>query len=80
MSRMMHSGYPEKYRVDTLTRAFRIYDKMVEEDNSGTRPLYRPKDWNVVTRRKEQEKKKSSGPQEGVTLPPSLFPQPQIVN
>ena len=34
MSRMMLSGYPEKYRVDTLTRAFRIYDRTVEEDRS----------------------------------------------
>jgi hypothetical protein len=55
MSRMMQSGYPEQYRVDTLTRAFRIYDNMVEEDNSGIRPLYRPKDWNVVKIRKEKE-------------------------
>ena len=39
MSRMMLSGYPEKYRVDTLTRAFRIYDRMVEEDSSGKRSL-----------------------------------------
>ena len=31
MSRMMQNGYPEKYRVDTLVRALRIYDKMVEE-------------------------------------------------
>ena len=52
MSRMMHCGYPEKYRVDTLNRALRIFDKMKEEDNNGTRPLYRPKDWNVVARRK----------------------------
>ena len=26
MLRMLRSGYPEKYRVDTLTRALRIYD------------------------------------------------------
>ena len=42
--------------MDTLTRAFRIYDRMVEEDSSGKRPLYRPKDWNIVARRKEKEK------------------------
>jgi hypothetical protein len=32
MGRMMHAGYPEKYRRDTLSRALRIYDKMVEDD------------------------------------------------
>ena len=74
MSRMMHSGYPEKYRVDTLTRAFRIYDKMVEEDNSGTRPLYRPKDWNVVTRRKEKEKKKFEWSTRGGHIAPIFVP------
>ena len=30
MARMRYTGYPEKYRVDTLVRAFRIYDKMIE--------------------------------------------------
>ena len=44
MLRMRNSGYPEKYRVDTLNRALRIYDKMVGEDADGTRPLYRPKE------------------------------------
>ena len=57
---MMLSGYPEKYRVDTLTRAFRIYDRMVEEDSIGKRPLYRPTDWDIVARRKAKEKKKST--------------------
>ena len=56
MLRMRNSGYPEKYRVDTLNRALRIYDKMVGEDADGTRPLYRPKEWNVVARKKEKEK------------------------
>ena len=58
MSHMIHNGYPEKYRVDTLMRAFRIYDKMVEDEKAGKRPLYRPKDWNIVTRRKEKVKKR----------------------
>ena len=50
MARMKHSGYPEKYRVDTLARTLRIYDKMVEDDSNGSRP--RPKDWNIE-RKKE---------------------------
>ena len=31
---------------------------MVEDEDKGTRPLYRPKDLNIVTRRKEKEKKR----------------------
>ena len=74
MSRMMYSGYPEKYRVDTLSRAFRIYDKMLEEDRDDTRPIYRPKDWNVVARRKEKEKKKYEWSTRGGVCCPYLHP------
>ena len=40
---MRNSGYPEKYRVDTVNRALIIYDRMVGEDADGTRQLFRPK-------------------------------------
>ena len=53
MARMMDAGYPVKYRKDTLDRALRIYDRMVEEDRNGVRPLYRPKEWNVVARTRD---------------------------
>ena len=74
MLRMMQAGYPEKYRVDTLTRAFRIYDKMVKEDREGVRPLYRPKTWNVVTRRKQKEEKKNSWSTKGGHVAPIFIP------
>ena len=74
MSRMMLCGYPEKYRIDTLNRALRIYDKMKEEDDNGTRPLYRPKDWNVVVRRKEKEKKKYDWSTRGGYVAPIFVP------
>ena len=70
----MHHGYPEKYRVDTLIRAFRIYDKMVEEEKTGKRPLYRPKDWNIVTRRKEKEKKRHEWSTRGGFIAPIFVP------
>jgi hypothetical protein len=53
----MQCGYPKKYMVAYLSRALRIYDKMLEEDHDGTRPIYRPKAWNVVARRKEMDQK-----------------------
>ena len=49
---------PIEKQIDTLTRDLRIYDKMVNDDRDGTRPLYRPKEWNIVARRKEKERKK----------------------
>jgi hypothetical protein len=38
---MMEAGYPDRYRRDTLERCLRIYDRMVEDDKAGIRPLYR---------------------------------------
>ena len=74
MLRMMKAEYPEKYRVDTLNRALRIFDKMVDEDNNGTRPLYRPKDWNIVARRKQKEKKKYEWSTKGGHIAPIFVP------
>ena len=74
MLRMMLHGYPEKYRVDTLTRALRIYDNMVKEDDNGTRPLYRPKEWNVINRRKDKQKKKHDWSTKGGYIAPIFVP------
>ena len=74
LARMVHCGYPEKYRIDTLTRALRIYDKMENDDKDGTRPLYRPKEWNIEARKKYYWSTR------GNILPPLLFPPPQTVN
>ena len=71
---MKQSGYPEKYRVDTLTRALRIYDKMVEDDRNGTRPIYRPKDWNIIARKKEKERKKYDWSTRGGHIAPIFVP------
>ena len=74
MARMKHSGYPEKYRVDTLVRALRIYDKMKEDDQKGQRPIYRPKDWNIVARKKEKERKKYDWSTRGGHIAPIFIP------
>jgi hypothetical protein len=74
MFRMMKNGYPEKYRVDTLNRALNIFDKMVKDDEDGVRPMYRPKDWNVVARSKEKEKKKHNWSRKGGYIAPIFIP------
>ena len=65
---------PEKYRVDTLVRALRIYDKMKEDDQNGLRPIYRPKDWNIVARKKEKERKKYDWSTRGGHIAPIFIP------
>ena len=80
MLRMLQSDYPEKYRVDTLSRAFRIYDNMIKEDREGVRPLYRPKDWEVVSRRKEKENKKHNWSSKGGHVASIFVPPAQMVS
>ena len=60
--------------MDTLRRAFRIYDNMIKEDREGIRPLYRPKDWNIVARRKEKEKNKYNWSTRGGHIAPIFVP------
>ena len=76
IGRMMRSGYSQKYRVEALNRALRIYDKMREEDNDGRRPQYRPKDWNIISRRKEKEIKKYEWSTKGGHIAPIFVPPP----
>ena len=77
---MMRAGYPEKYRIDTLTRALRIYDDMIQKDLEGTRPLYRPKDWNRAERQKAKQKKKYEWSTRGGFIAPIFVPPPPTVN
>ena len=74
MARMKHNDYPEKYRVDTLLRTLRIYDKMMKDDENGSRPLYRPKDWNIIARRKEKDLKKYEWSTRGGHIAPIFVP------
>ena len=74
MNRMMIAGYPEKYRKDSLCRALRIYDKMVEDDLYGYRPLYRPKDYERIPRRVEKQKKRNNWSNRGGYIAPIFVP------
>jgi hypothetical protein len=71
---MMNHGYPERYRVDTLNRALNIYDKMKKDEEDGIRPLYRPKEWNVIARVKEKDKKKYNWSTKGGHTAPIFVP------
>ena len=70
----MEAGYPQRYRKDTLCRCLRIYDKMVEEDTAGTRPLYRPKDYDVIARRREKQRKLKVWSNRGGYIAPIFVP------
>ena len=74
MARMMQAGYPELYRKNTLCKAIRIFDKMRKDDQEGTRPIYRPKDWNISARRREKRKKQHNWSTVGGHIAPIFVP------
>ena len=58
--RMQYSGYSKKFRYEVVNSALKAYDERMSADESGTRPLYRPKGWETRERAIEKQKKKIS--------------------
>ena len=52
---MKDSGYTALYRKQILSSALNAFQKMVKDDQSGTKPLYRDKHWNKENRREQKE-------------------------
>jgi hypothetical protein len=74
MGRMMQGGYPETYRRNILCRALGIFDSKLEDDRSGVRPLYRPKNYDLANRRKEKQQNKYNWSNKGGYLAPIFVP------
>ena len=58
MLRMQFSGYSSSFRYQVLNSAFAAYDRVLSRDADGTRPMYRPKEWNREERLKLKKGKK----------------------
>lgn len=56
MVKLKNSGYSEKFRKEIMNSAWKAFEKMLDEDAKGTKPLFRHREWN----RKEREKFKKS--------------------
>ena len=80
MLRMMQHGYPQQYRVDTLRRALRIYDHMVEEDRKVSGHYIDQKRGISQQGEKKNRRKSMSGPQRGDILPKFLSHPLQMGN
>ena len=50
MVKLKNSGYGEKYRKEILDSALKGFNKMLEEDRNGTKPLFRNRSWNKEER------------------------------
>ena len=58
MLKMKNSGYTANYRKQVLDSAFKAFDKMVKDDQAGTKPLYRDKHWNKEMRMEQKQGRK----------------------
>ena len=57
MARMEAAGYDKAFRFQVLRSAVSAYEKKLQMENTGTRPLYRKREWNRNERRREKEEK-----------------------
>ena len=58
--RMRDSGYSEKFRYETIQSILTGWDKMVEEQKRGGRPINRPRNYEEKKRREEKWRKKAN--------------------
>ena len=59
MQRMKNSGYNKEFRIKVLRAGINRYNKILEADKMGTKPMYRTKEWKSAARR--MEKRTESG-------------------
>ena len=57
MVKMKNAGYSQTYRMEILNRAFNAFEKMVEEDKSGKKPLFRNINCNKENKMQSKENK-----------------------
>ena len=53
--RMKASGYNQNYRFQVLKSGVEGFDKMIEVERSGGRPINRPRSWEEDERQKKKE-------------------------
>ena len=58
--KLRRSGYPETVRHEVIRMADEWWHKMCKEEDSGVRPVHRPRGWMTKERRLERERKVSS--------------------
>ena len=54
------SGYSEAYRFQVIKSGVQGFDKMQDIENSGGRPINRPRFWEDDQRQKKKESKKKN--------------------
>lgn len=55
-----YSGYSKGFRYEIVQSALHAYKMIQTLDQTGVKPMYRPKEWRQNERRKEKEEKRRS--------------------
>ena len=58
MLKLKNSGYSTKYRMEILNSAVKAFEKMLENDRKGIKPLFRDRNWNKEERLESKKNKK----------------------
>ena len=58
MVKLKNSGYSEKYRKEILDSACKGFEKMLEDDKKGVKPLFRNREWNKDEREENKRNRK----------------------
>ena len=58
MLKLKNSGYNTKFRKEILDSGLKAYNKMLDDDKSGTKTMYRSKEWNQDARNDLKSRKK----------------------
>ena len=58
MLKLKNSGYNNKFRQEILDSGLKAYQKMLDDDKNGVKPLYRNRNWNSEERKNMKSKKK----------------------
>ena len=74
MVRLKIAGYNQGYRKYILGHAIRIYNQMLRDDKTGSRPIFRPRNWQTEERRIDKKKKKHSWAEKGGYIAPIFVP------
>ena len=74
MTRMKIAGYGETYRKEVLKHALNIYFDKWKANNEGSRPIYRPKDYQKEERQRNKNIKKHTWAKKGGHIAPIFVP------
>ena len=58
MLKLKHSGYNYKFRTEIADSILNAYEKILESDKTGVKPLYRSRTWNAKERKNAKIAKK----------------------